>query len=135
MMVWYAATNVTALQLTGTGDPQDSVPVELQIYLIEAESDEEAFLLAEELGRDDAAAGSEGLEWNDRPVKKVFLGVMQLNVLFPPIGSSRVLGEGIPEHGAEIAHFDLELRNLDEARLLSKGGSVDLKIWSRNQPA
>jgi len=130
-MTWYAANIVTTIQLLETD--QASWPVEIQTYLIDAKDESEALNLAEEFGKEEAVAGSDGLTWNNRPARTLYLGIVRLNLLYPPVSSHRVLGNGIPEHGAEITHFKFEVGTLQEAKALAEGNSVQMQIWEQEE--
>jgi hypothetical protein len=129
-MTWYVATVVHTTRLVC--EDQKTWPVELQSYLIEAASDNEAFKVADEFGKSDSIANSEGLTWNDKPARQEYLGIIRLNLIYPPITSKNGIGEGAPENGSELTHFYGEVGSFDEALALANGRPAVLNLCSQS---
>ena len=91
-MSWFAAHIVMMVQIKGKR--QNRFPVWENIVLIKAKSEKEAFLKAEEHGRDNGGDDDGTFRWDGQPADWVFAGVRKLALCVDP--SNR------PSHGTEI---------------------------------
>jgi hypothetical protein len=123
-MTWYGASIITAIEVLD--GQQDCVPVEEEVYLLEANSTQEAFDLADHYGQLCEAAGAEGVRWCQRPAKVKFLGVRKIRSIYPPSESRTSVEAAVPVSGAEITHNFFEVADMDTAIRLSKGERVDV---------
>ena len=125
-MTWYTASVIIAIQaLDGV---QDRVPVFEDFYLIDAASDEEAFRAAEAIGRQDETL-DDGLRLDDKPAKRVFLGIRKMRSVYNP--DPLDLDTDRPTHGTELTHSLYEVDDLDIARRLARGEAVQVRYIDR----
>jgi hypothetical protein len=117
-MAWFSATLISVIRLR-SGE-QDSYPVWEDICLIEAPNDDEAFRLAEELGKSRDSDDST-LTLNGEPAKMSFLGVRKVARV---INSLDAPEDAPPLHGSEIAFSKYNISTSSDLEKLVLGESV-----------
>jgi hypothetical protein len=115
-MTWYVATNAMLTQLEDPSQSQERFPIQLQVYLVEAKTEQEALEIAQLLGREDEVAGSTGIELDGVRARLVFLGVKSLTLIYPPPESRLPLEKAIPENGAEVFHLTVTVNSFEKAK-------------------
>lgn len=125
-MTWYAAHIVVyAKFLDGV---QDKYPVWENVVLIEADSSDEGFSIAEKIGKNDYK-NSTLSTMEERPFDWEFVGVrklvtLQLTKSFRGSEDSDII---LPKHGTEITYFELELPTFQSLQSMMTGETVGLK--------
>src|SRR4051812_11607791 len=76
MSTWYAAHVVMCVHFTE--GPQDHYPIWENIYLIEADSTEQAFTKAERIGRQQEEDHDDSFRWDGRRAEWYFAGIRKL---------------------------------------------------------
>jgi len=114
-MAWYAASAILCVKFKD--GVQDCYPVWENVYLIEAETDGEAFRLAEERAREAEGDSSGSFRWDGRPATWVFAGLRKLLTVSheapPALGS-----------GDELTFSEFELADQRALERLVAGGEV-----------
>jgi hypothetical protein len=112
-MNWYAAHIVMVVRFKE--QPQDQFPVWENIVLIEAKSDDEAFVKAEERGRQDEGDDDGSFRWGGKPATWVFVGVRKLTSCDDALQR--------PGNGTELTYLEMELSS-----------EADLERFVRGEP-
>jgi hypothetical protein len=97
-MPWYAAHAIMYFELTD--GPQDGFQIYENVYLVRAETANEGFAKARELGRQNEGDDSGSLRVGNRPARRLFGGIRKLITVAHE--QSDQLG-----HGDEITYSEL----------------------------
>jgi hypothetical protein len=117
-MPWFAAHVVMYNQLTG--GPQDPYRGYENVYLVEADTPEQAIERGAALGREDETDCSGTLTVDGRPARQTFAGVRKVvSVLHAP-GSEQVAA------GDEITYSEFEVADAEHLRRFAAGEAVPL---------
>lgn len=118
MSTHYAAHLIMAVRFRDP--PQDGIPFYENVVLIDAESADEAWAKAEELGREDAADDDLSFCWGDRPARWEFVGVRKV-ITCEPRGLDDRIGPG-----AELTYSQMSVRSEDDLKKLVEGEPVEV---------
>ena len=117
-MAWYAAHIILFFRLKkGT---QKCFPIWENIVLIRAESEQEAFAKAEELGRQDAGDDEGSLRIDDKPAELVFAGIRKLVLCRDH--------DRRPTDGIEVSYTEMATRSEEAIHKLVAGEPVSVTI-------
>ncbi|MEX8503831.1 MAG: DUF4288 domain-containing protein [Leptothrix ochracea] len=102
---------------------QDSFLVHENVYLIEAENDDQAAKAAAEIGKGNEDASEDGhLELNEQKVAYLFAGIRKVIEIAPsPVSASAV---GLI--GLELSYSEFEVDTLDQVLALACGDMVEV---------
>jgi hypothetical protein len=117
-MIWYAA-HIVMVQRFVDGAAQDEFGVYENVYLVCADTEEEAFGKAEAIGRSKATVGGDQT-WCGRPTKWEYAGIRKLILC----GTMTERGEGPPKEGDEITYSQFTVSSEGDLDLLTQGESV-----------
>jgi hypothetical protein len=117
-MAWYAAHIILFFRLKKGN--QKRFPIWENIVLIHAQSEEEAFAKAEELGRQDAGDDDGSLRINEEPAELVFAGVRKLVLCQDQ--------DRRPTDGTEVSYNEMEVRSEEAIHKLVAGEPVSVTI-------
>jgi hypothetical protein len=115
-MSWYAAHLVMLVEFKDS--VQDRYPVWENIVLVEAASDEEAFLKAEVRGKEDEGDEGGSFHWGKKPAQWVFAGVRKL-------AECAMLGN-TPGDGTEITFNELEFSSHEAVNKFAQGKPIEV---------
>ena len=120
-MPWYAAHIVLYTKfLDGI---QDSYPVWENVVLINAETSDEAYAVADKKGELEAAA-SDGYTYDGRPAAWVYMGTRKLNECIECFDPQEQRPGGTEEHGTEVTYSAFILPDAEALRRLTEGRDV-----------
>jgi hypothetical protein len=132
-MTWYAAHIISYVKFKD--GVQDKFPLWENVVLIEADSEDVAFIEAEHIGKseyDDSEDPDENgdMTWDGRPAFWVYAGVRKLTVCHTT--SSIAAEDGIdesvpgftPGHGTEVSYSAMEVSTEQELEKLVNGEPV-----------
>lgn len=109
-MTWYAAHIILLTQfLDGI---QDSYPIWENVVLINAETSDEAYAIADKKGEAEAEV-SEGYTYNGRPAVWVYRGTRKLNECIEHFDPEECASGGMEEYGTEVTYSSFVLPNED----------------------
>lgn len=117
-MTWYAAHAVHYFRLK-SGE-QDSYPVWENVYLISAETPEQALAEAETLANDDTGDSDGTLTLDDKPAEMIFAGIRKLIT----VSHGGVMGE--LTSGDEITYSEFVAPDLETVKKLAAGECVQI---------
>lgn len=120
-MSWFAAHVVMAVKLKS--GRQSRFPVWENIVLIEADSEEEAFRKAEDIGRQREGDDGGSFRWGGKAATWVFAGVRKL--------TECVLTGNRPGDGSEVTYNELELDSHEAVEQFAAGDPVPLRYNDR----
>ena len=103
-MTWYAAHIVMQMAMTGRKD----VSAYENIVLVQAETVDEAYDKADEIGRSGEGDSNGTLEWDGTPARVVYRGTRRLVSISSPTGV-----EDNPIDGCEVTYLQLKLDSED----------------------
>jgi hypothetical protein len=121
MMTWYAAHIIMSVRLKERR--QTRFPVWENVVLIKAESADEAFDKAEEIGKRDEGDDDGSFRWGGHAATWVFAGVRKL--------TECATMNGRPQDGEEVSFIELELDSLRAVKRLAAGESVTVRYNDR----
>jgi hypothetical protein len=114
-MTWYGAHIISYVKFTD-GQPQVRYPLWENIVLINAESDDAAFVEAERIGKLEYDS-DDGLEWSGRPAVWVYGGIRRLVTCLDRSDRIKALATADSaasvgnSHGTEVTFLQLEIMN------------------------
>lgn len=115
-MTWFAAHVIICFKYKN--GEQIKFPVYENVYLLQAESDAEAWKKAEMLGKREEGDDDGSLKSDGRPATRFFAGVRKLTTLIEDEG---------PRDGVEITYSELEVDSEQALTDLAKGNAVKVK--------
>jgi hypothetical protein len=105
------------------GQDQDSFLVHENVYLIEAEDDEQAAKAAAEIGKNNEDASEDGhLEINEQKAAYLFAGIRKVIEVEP----SPVPASAAGLIGLELSYSEFEVDTLDQVFALARGDMVEV---------
>ena len=113
-MKWYSAHVIMFVELKNA--VQKRYPVWENIFLIKADSEDEAFAKAEEHGRSEEGDCGGSFLWGGEPARWVFAGVRKLTECLP--------ADERPDDGTEVTYHELELTSREAVKDLAAGKPV-----------
>ncbi|MBE0416222.1 MAG: DUF4288 domain-containing protein [Coriobacteriia bacterium] len=117
-MNWYAAHTVLFLEYTD-GGPQDEYVMWENVYLVAADTDEQAQIRATEYARNDEDSdGSHGTVVEGRPARWVFAGIRKLIAC--------VDSDSRPDDGTEVTYSTFSVQTQDELDAFVSGKPVQV---------
>lgn len=117
MSQWFAAHVILYVQYKE--HRQKSYPFWENVYLIRAESTDEAFAKAEKLGRMYEGDSEGSFRWEGKPARWVFAGVRKLTTCEDP--------EERPGDGSEITYTQMRVRTREALDKLLRGDRVGVQ--------
>ncbi len=118
-MSWYAASAVFVYRVRE--GKQSRFPVLENVYLIEADSDEDALKKAEELGKS-RSIDDETMTLDGRPARLDYAGIRKLLTIENPFPAQPNTDQ--PGHGTEVTYSDFTVANEKDLKRLVGGKSV-----------
>ena len=115
--MWYAAHIIMYVKFKDV--TQTKYPVWENLYLIEAENDNDALEKAKLLGKEDEGDSDGTFRWDDKPAEWVFGGIRKI------IKCDNYHEKPVP--GTELSYSEFLVNNEDDLNRLIKGDSVDIK--------
>lgn len=122
-MKWYAAHGIFYFKLRDS-DRQDEFFVYENVYLVYAESPEDALSQSVERARSEQT-DDPSLSWNGQPAQLVFGGIRKLIDCSPPTGSSQVDVERV-ENGMEATYSGFTVKGRASLDALIAGDPVQV---------
>ncbi len=120
-MTWYAASIIIVTKLrTGV---QTEFPVSEDVYLVEAETDDEALQKATAIGAS-SVVDDPSLTLGGRPAQHHFAGVRKLITVMNPFPDEP--DQGRPYHGTEVTYSQYTLENEGDIDKLVRGEPVSV---------
>ena len=117
-MTWYIAHAI--LYVRYKNGAQTEYPVWENMYLIAAESEEDAWTAAEHRGAEAASDADDSFIWNDIPAEWVFAGIRKLiQVAHHDVNTH-------PASGDELSYSEFTLPSLSTVQQLAAGETVTL---------
>lgn len=116
-MSWYAAHAILYVKLKS--GRQETVPFWENIYLIGADTEEEAMVKAIERAREDEGDSRSTFTWAGRPAAWCFAGIRKLVECESP--------DSQPGNGTEITYLEMEVDSEDALTRLMNGEPVE--VW------
>jgi hypothetical protein len=120
-MSWNAAHLLMYVRLKNQS--QDHFPIWENIVLFKADSENEAFVKAENRGQEDAGDEDGTFRWAGEPAEWVFAGVRKLT-------SCEDAGKR-PNDGTEISFLELEAESSAAIEKLLEGEPVSLRVMDK----
>lgn len=122
-MTWYCAHVIIGMHKKGAQSPID---VYENVFLVEANSPEEAYEQAELFGKVEADL-DDGLTIDDVPAVRVFAGIRKLISISNPGLLSQ--DQTPPVHGTELTYSEYQVPDLKTLMKLGEGETVDLRYF------
>src|ERR1700726_422501 len=116
-MSWYAASVIMWVKFKDGN--QDCYPVWENIYLVQADSHDEARTAATAFGKAGAGDSGGSFIWDDRPAEWIFGGVRKTTTCTDP--------DERPSHGTEITYSEFEVATREELERLISSDAVDVR--------
>ena len=120
-MTWFAASIIIGLR---RHDNKGDITVYENIYLVEANSGEEALDWANEQGKLEAAIDDDGLTIDNHPAERLFGGIRKLIEITNAAGST---AEDQPRSGAEVSYSEFAVPDEETLQRLGSGESVTVQ--------
>ncbi len=120
-MSWYAAHLILYVKLKD--HPQKRFPLWENIVLIKADSEEEAFVKAEQRGREEEGDDDGSFRWGAKPAQWVFAGVRKLTTCQD--------ADKRPTDGTEVSFIELEADSRETIKKLVAGQAVSVTVAER----
>lgn len=117
--MWFAAHAVLYLKHLEPG--QDSFTIWENVYLVEAESEEESYKKAREyatLDEDHFEGPERGTYEDDKPAEWVFAGIRKITKMNP---------SEVPESGLEVTYSEYRVPSLEDVEALARGESIQVE--------
>jgi hypothetical protein len=121
-MSWYSAHIITYVQFID--GIQDKYPVWENIVLIDADSEDQAYEIAENIGKSDYHGSP--LSWDGRPATWAFAGIRKLVKCqdIPSKMIERRTPDWRPDHGTEVTYLQLEVPSEEALSRFVQGSAV-----------
>ena len=120
-MSWYAAHVLMYVRLKDR--TQDHFPIWENIILLNANSEEDAFIKAEKRGHEDAGDDDASFRWAGEPAEWVFAGVRKL--------TSCEDSERRPNDGTEITFLEMQVSSKRDIEKLLEGEPVTINVMDK----
>ncbi len=117
-MTWFAASIVIGMRRR---DREGVISIYENVFLVEANSVEEAIALAEEEGKEEAAVDDDNFRINDHPAERLFAGIRKLIEITNAVGST---AEDPPRSGAEISCSKFEVSDEETLQRFGRGECI-----------
>ncbi len=116
-MAWYFSHAIFYVKVKD--GEQDEFPVWENVYLIEAENDEDAICKAEQLAKE-VEEDTKEVFYDDRPALQIFKGIRKI------IGSGSNLRKIEFIHGEELTYSHFEVKSESDVERLANGEPVQI---------
>lgn len=121
-MTWYTASIILTIKVREGG--QEYFPVFENFVLIKAESDEDAYKKAEEIGKE-SIIGDEDVSFKGKKADYRFLGIRKVRSVYNP--DPLDIDRDRPTHETELSHSYYEVDTIESAELLAQGNIVNIR--------
>jgi hypothetical protein len=118
--MWYAAHVIMAFKHRTA--PQSEFPFWENIVLIQADNSDDAWEIAERLGREDDAHDDTSLTWNGIPTRLTFVGVRKIIECRAGIESEG--DDNVLATGTEVSYSLMSVKSEEALQRLVEGESV-----------
>ena len=131
-MTWYAAHIILLTKfLDGV---QDSYPIWENVVLINAETSDEAYAIADKKGEAEAETpGSGGHTYGSRPAVWVYMGTRKLNECLEYFDPEESASGGMEEYGTEVTYSSFVLPDEDAMQKMLANRDVTV-LYEGSEP-